>query len=475
MKGLSEKAVKAIENLIKAKFDGLSLKFLGLIPEPSREKRIVFSTSRENILSLFLQSLGSRKPTNEEEEAAKVLMRIASSYLDGLRDKTVAKIIHDIDSHVRNKGLKQQPVSSAEIKQIINTTMDKAKNHFKLIVNNESNKAANVGTAMQISKLAADKGEDDPTVFFIVTVDDVTGSEEFVLHLLEDRKTPRVWKLSEIGSEYHKKGDPNPKFPGLHPNCRCKLTYLAEGWGFDEDGKVKFINPDWDEYTFQRMKYSTPRPLVKSEELDLHKYYHDSKYNKFMADEKDMHGDEHPENLQLESHKQKVVHTDMYGKNHFIPKDWQKRDEFFDSAAQRYLSNQQSLRTSEQNAVKQRLAGKMIPYPKDRAMSSIGLNSLNKLIANTREHPDRHVTVTQMGEKQDQHHMRLRHLQYLLNGVDGYSIRERYKPNSKPSAGTFMGLEITVDRHPSTGQKHQTKWLWDGKALKTLFHGKVRY
>src|SRR5690606_16133318 len=24
---------------------------------------------------------------------------------------------------------------------------------------------------------------------------------------------------SEIGHEYHKVGDPNPKFPGLHPNC----------------------------------------------------------------------------------------------------------------------------------------------------------------------------------------------------------------------------------------------------------------
>ena len=104
-----------------------------------------------------------------------------------------------------------------------------------------------------------EKKEKDPTVFFIVTIDDVTGPEEFVLHLLPDGKTPRVWKLSEIGSAYHKVGDSNPKFPGLHPNCRCKLTYLAAGWGFDDAGYIKFIGLDHDEFKAQREEYGLPR------------------------------------------------------------------------------------------------------------------------------------------------------------------------------------------------------------------------
>ena len=87
----------------------------------------------------------------------------------------------------------------------------------------------------------------------------LTGSEEFVLHLLPDKKTPRLWKLSEIGHEYHKKGDPNPKLPGLHPNCRCKLTYLAQGFGFDKDGKVTWKGVDHDELEFQRKEYGKPR------------------------------------------------------------------------------------------------------------------------------------------------------------------------------------------------------------------------
>ncbi len=255
MKGLSVKATEAIEKLIHNKFDTLSLQFLGLIPKATKEKRIVFSTSRQNIISLFLQALGDRDPNNLEEQTLKKIMQIAAGYIDGLKERTASKIVADIDSYVTNQNMKKQPIAPGKIGEIIDKDMKQAKNHFKLIANSESNKAVNVGTALQISKMAEQKKEEDPTIFFIVTLDDVTGSEEFRLHLLPDRKTPRVWRLSDVGSEYHKKGDSNPKFPGLHPNCRCKLTYLAAGWGFSESGHVKYIGPDHDEYASQIEKY----------------------------------------------------------------------------------------------------------------------------------------------------------------------------------------------------------------------------
>lgn len=36
---------------------------------------------------------------------------------------------------------------------------------------------------------------------------------------MPDGITPRLWKLSEVGSGYHRKGDESPKLGGLHPNC----------------------------------------------------------------------------------------------------------------------------------------------------------------------------------------------------------------------------------------------------------------
>lgn len=258
MEGLTDKAAKAIEKLIKAKFNAISLKILGFIPQIGKEKNVVFTTSRSNLISLFLQALGSRDPNKLEEETLKVLLRIASGYIDGLRDRTSSRIINDVDTYVRSASMKQNSVSMSKINEIVNGEMDKAQKHLKLIANAESNKALNTGTALQISKMAEEKGEEDPTVFFVVTIDDVTGPEEFVLHLLPDRKTPRVWKLSEIESGYHKVGDKEPKFAGLHPNCRCKLTYLAPGWGF-KDGKVAFIGLEHDEYESQRGQYGLPR------------------------------------------------------------------------------------------------------------------------------------------------------------------------------------------------------------------------
>ena len=259
MNGLTTRAVEAIEKMIGSKFDAITLKLLGIIPKVSKEKRIIFSTSRDNMISLFLQSLASRDPNKLEETTLKTMLTVASGYLDGVKERTTARIIQDVDAYIKNQSNKKEPVSTEKVSEIISSDMNRAKNHIKLIANAETNKAVNVGTALQISRIADGKGEEDPTVFFIVTVDDVTGPEEFVLHLLKDKKTPRVWKLSEIGSEYHKIGDSNPKLPGLHPNCRCKLTYLAKGYGFSKTGHVKFVDMDYDEFKVQRKEYGKPR------------------------------------------------------------------------------------------------------------------------------------------------------------------------------------------------------------------------
>ena len=259
MKGLTQNGVRSIEDLVKKQFNLLSLRFLGIIPTPLKDKSIIFKTTRNNLVSLFLQALQSRSPNALEERSLKTMLRLANGYMDALRDRTTTRVAHDVDAYVKNQSMKKQPLSMKKVNSIVSKEMGKAGNHVRLIANAESQKAINTGTALQISKVGKSRGEDDPIVFFIVTVDDVTGPEEFVLHLLPDRKTPRVWRLSEIGAEYHKKGDANPKLPGLHPNCRCKLTYMAKGFGFDESGRVKYIDKNHDEFEAQRKEYGLPR------------------------------------------------------------------------------------------------------------------------------------------------------------------------------------------------------------------------
>lgn len=263
MKGLSLKAVEAIERIVSERFDKVGMQFLGLVPAITKTKRIVFSSAKNSLTSLFLQALGTRNPNKNEEETLKVILRIANGYVDALKERTQARIVHDINAYIRDQNSKNKPVSLDKTKDIFRKEMDKAGKHFKLIANSESNKTTNVGTALQISKVAESQGIEDPTVFFIITHDDRTGFYEYVLHTLPDKKTPRLWKLSEISTNYYKPGEQYPSICGLHPNCRCKITYLAKGFGFDENGKVKYKGKDWDEFKYQREKYGLPDVPLK--------------------------------------------------------------------------------------------------------------------------------------------------------------------------------------------------------------------
>lgn len=219
MKGLPLKIIDKIEEIIGTQFDEILMDFLGIVPKLTKEKKIVFTTTRSNLTSLFLQSLGHRKPSQDEEEALKGCLRIASNYIEALKQRTQARAVQNANAYAQETFSKGKNLAPSKIRKIIVDEMEKAQKHLKLIVNSETNKAINTGTALQIQRVAEDNEDKDPTVFFQVTIDDVTGPEEFVLHLLPDRKTPRYWKLSEIGAEYHRVGDPNPKLSGLHPNC----------------------------------------------------------------------------------------------------------------------------------------------------------------------------------------------------------------------------------------------------------------
>ena len=82
--------------------------------------------------------------------------------------------------------------------------------------------------------------------------------------MLPDGVTPRVWKLSEVGAGYHKKGDLNPKIAGLHPHCRCCLTSLLNGFGFNSSGMVTYIGKGHDEFAKQRGMVKSEDGLAKS-------------------------------------------------------------------------------------------------------------------------------------------------------------------------------------------------------------------
>jgi hypothetical protein len=257
VKAFSFLALSKIGKLIDERFESIGHKFLGLIPR-RKGARIIFDAEPNSLTSLFMEALGDSEPTKPEEDTLKSLLMIADSYVNALKEKTKAQVLHDINAYVGDRRADNKPINTSQVKKIFDEKMDKAKEHFTLVAGQESNKALNVGKGLQISKIAESAGDDDPTCLFVVTVDDKTGPYEFILHLLPDGKTPRLWKLSEITGSYFKPGDQYPSFSGLHIWCRCKISYLPKGYGFGTDGKIKFIAKDHDEFKIQREKYGLP-------------------------------------------------------------------------------------------------------------------------------------------------------------------------------------------------------------------------
>ena len=251
IKGLPSSAKKLINSTVENLFDRIALSLLGDIPELRNKKIAYFSTKPHfGLANLFIQAL-SKNPNQIEEDVLKGLLTTAHSHIEALKNKTKASIETEVDSYLKDQNLRGESSSELEVQKRVIDGLIKAGNHIKTIADTEANKAKNMGQAMQITRVAASMDVKDPSVMFICIHDSKLCAECARLHLMPDGRTPRVWKLSELGAGYHKKGDDNAKLGGLHPNERCVLTFLAPGYGF-KDGRVSFVASGHDEYLKQR-------------------------------------------------------------------------------------------------------------------------------------------------------------------------------------------------------------------------------
>lgn len=252
MKGLSSGAKDAIGEIVENIFDKLSLQLVGQIPRLQHKKVLIFDTQpKEGLAHLFLQAMGNRAPNHIERDALKSLLNSAHGYIESLKSKTRSNVTERIDGITKEAFLRGQEVTAAQVQEVIADEMARAGSHMKTITEAEATKLRNIGTAMDITRVASSAGVEDPTVFFVVVRDGKLCKECQRLHLNPDG-TPRVWKFSELKQGYHKRSEDNPSAFGLHPHCRCTLTYLSNGFGFNAKGFVTYKSQNHDEHARQR-------------------------------------------------------------------------------------------------------------------------------------------------------------------------------------------------------------------------------
>jgi hypothetical protein len=135
---------------------------------------------------------------------------------------------------------------------VLQEELGKARSGLERIAASEATKTRNLGSLMDITRKAAEIGDKDPTVCFLVIKDAVTCKECLKIHLMPDQTTPRLFKLSELSGGYHKRGEDFPSILLLHPHCRCTMVMVPPGYGFDSKGHLTFISSDHNELEKQR-------------------------------------------------------------------------------------------------------------------------------------------------------------------------------------------------------------------------------
>lgn len=253
MLGISSSSKEQIANVVEEMFDSLALKFIGDIPRLKNKKLLVISSEPNLGLShLFIQAMENKVPNHVEKDVLKSLLNSAFGYIEGLKSRTMSNVAERIDGLVKDAKLNNRKPNEQEVQDVLDEELQKARSQMLTIAEAESTKLRNVGTMMQISRVASDIGDSDPTVFFIVIRDNVTCKECIRLHLMPNQITPRLWKFSELKNSYGKRGDQFPSLFNRHPGCRCSLSYLSSGFSFNEQGKVTYKQENYDAYAKQR-------------------------------------------------------------------------------------------------------------------------------------------------------------------------------------------------------------------------------
>lgn len=253
MFGISAGRKDAIGNHVEDIFDNIALEFIGEIPKLKNRKLLIINTKQNYSLGhLFVQSMANKKPNEIEQDALKSLLSSSHGYIESLKNRTRNSITEKLDALVKEASARKEKPTQEQIDTILREELGKARASMLAIVEAESTKVRNFGSMMDISRIASTAGDNDPSVFFVVVKDASTCKECIRLHLMPDQVTPRVWKFSELKQGYHKRGDDSPCTSGLHPFCRCTLTYLGKGYGFDEKGYTQYKSQNHDQHSSQK-------------------------------------------------------------------------------------------------------------------------------------------------------------------------------------------------------------------------------
>lgn len=250
---LSKGAVREIGAHVDNVFDGVKQRLLG--PDFYRTRKSVFvHVPKYSLPELYRDSARDESVTPNEAILAS-LAKVAEGYLDAQKEITKARVIHSVNVWLATPS--EKPIEEV-LGEELKVMWTKVKAEVAKIANSEGTTARNLGTLEGVVKTNALLGIEDPIVAFIGPNDDYTCEECIRVLYQKDKVTPKVFKLSEVSHAYHERGTDTPSISGMHPQCRHSLVTIMPGYGFDENGKIKYRGRDHSELEAQRGKPPEP-------------------------------------------------------------------------------------------------------------------------------------------------------------------------------------------------------------------------
>lgn len=250
---LSKAAQAAIHKAVDVIFERVKYRYLGPNAAKLSDKKITIGYTPHLTLQGLFNAASAEERTKPDQPTSDALARIAIGYLDAAKAKARATVTSSVEQFIRDadsKGVKTdvETVLGGKLVEVWGTTAT----DVKRILETESNTAKNLGVLDGITKVNAAAGIEDPVVYFVTAKDKDVCSECLRLHTLgDDVMTPRLWYLSEISHGYHKRSGNVPCYAGCHPSCRCSLVTLMSGYGLHA-GSVVYVKAGHSEIKKQR-------------------------------------------------------------------------------------------------------------------------------------------------------------------------------------------------------------------------------
>ncbi len=250
---LSRGGLRIVHRAVDGLFDRLKLRTLGPDAAPRGPKNLYFDARPDLSLPGIYRRAATEEYTKPDEDVLHSLVKTAESYLEAQREHTKALVVQAVNAWLADSAKKKtESTLDTVLGGHLADIWGKMTTAVTKIVDSESTRARNMGTLEGISKISSSAGIDDPAVYFVVVKDTETCAECKRLHLQADERTPRVWRLSEVATGHHLRGQDHPSIAGLHPHCRCTLSIIMPGYGFDVGGSIRFVGFGHDEFRYQR-------------------------------------------------------------------------------------------------------------------------------------------------------------------------------------------------------------------------------